>query len=128
MTPEQYLISLITGMEMGSDIPVQLSELKLLLSLMHAHAAKVCAEKEAANLELAKLASDWMDIATAKDTEIERHVQEVDASRNRIDALTQVVAELVEGLTAIVDSPASRPQSKTVAMLAIARAALKETK
>ena len=30
------------------------------------------AERDAANLELAKLASDWMDIATAKDAEIER--------------------------------------------------------
>lgn len=36
MTPIEYLNSLIAGMEMGSEIPVQLSELKLLLALMEA--------------------------------------------------------------------------------------------
>lgn len=34
MTAVEYLKSLIAGMEMGSEIPVQLSELKLLLALM----------------------------------------------------------------------------------------------
>jgi hypothetical protein len=34
MTPIDYLKSLIAGMEMGSEIPVQLCELKLLLALM----------------------------------------------------------------------------------------------
>jgi hypothetical protein len=34
MTPVEYLKSLIAGMEMNSSIPVQLSELKLLLTLM----------------------------------------------------------------------------------------------
>jgi len=34
MTPVEYLKSLIAGMEMGSEIPVQLSELKLLLAMM----------------------------------------------------------------------------------------------
>ena len=34
-----YLKSLIAGMEMGSEIPVQLSELKLLLTLLEEHAA-----------------------------------------------------------------------------------------
>ena len=101
---------------------------------MHAHAAKVCAEKDAEITKwIRRSDKTWhekhfTDQIAERDAEIDRHVQEVDASRNRIDALTQVVAELVEGLTAIVDSPASRPQSKTVAMLAIARAALKETK
>jgi len=34
MTAIDYLKSLIIGMEMGSEIPVQLSELKMLLALM----------------------------------------------------------------------------------------------
>lgn len=34
MTPIEYLKSLIAGMEMGSEIQIQLSELKLLLALM----------------------------------------------------------------------------------------------
>lgn len=34
MTPIEYLNSLIAGQEMGSEIPVQLSELKLLLALL----------------------------------------------------------------------------------------------
>ena len=34
MTATEYLQSLIAGIEMGSEIPVQLSELKLLLALM----------------------------------------------------------------------------------------------
>jgi hypothetical protein len=34
MASIEYLKSLIAGMEMGSEIPVQLSELKLLLALM----------------------------------------------------------------------------------------------
>ena len=36
MTPKQYLQSLIAGQEVGSEIPVQLSELKLLMTLMEA--------------------------------------------------------------------------------------------
>ena len=38
MTAIEYLKSLIGGMEMGSEIPVQLSELKLLLVLMEQEA------------------------------------------------------------------------------------------
>ena len=34
MTAIEYVQSLIAGMEMGSEIPVQLSELKLLLAMM----------------------------------------------------------------------------------------------
>jgi hypothetical protein len=34
MSQIDYLKSLIAGMEMGSEIPVQLSELKLLLTLL----------------------------------------------------------------------------------------------
>jgi hypothetical protein len=34
MTAAEYLQSLIAGVEMGSEIPVQLSELKLLLALL----------------------------------------------------------------------------------------------
>jgi hypothetical protein len=34
MNPKDYLKSLITGMEIGSSIPVKLSELKLLLMFM----------------------------------------------------------------------------------------------
>jgi hypothetical protein len=34
MTPIEYLQSLITGMEMKSEIPVQLSELKFLMLLL----------------------------------------------------------------------------------------------
>lgn len=37
MTAIEYLKSLILGMEMGSDIPVQLSELKLLLTMLEAN-------------------------------------------------------------------------------------------
>jgi hypothetical protein len=36
MTPIEYLQSLITGMEMNSEIPVQLSELKFLMALIKA--------------------------------------------------------------------------------------------
>lgn len=34
MTAQQYLLSLIAGVKMQSEIPVQLSELELLLKLM----------------------------------------------------------------------------------------------
>ena len=34
MSAIEYLTSLIEGMQMGSEIPVQLSELKFLLALM----------------------------------------------------------------------------------------------
>jgi hypothetical protein len=34
LTPKEYLQSLIAGMEMGSSIPVQLSELKFLMALL----------------------------------------------------------------------------------------------
>jgi hypothetical protein len=37
MTPKEYLQSLIEGMEMGSEIPVQLSELKFLMALIEAN-------------------------------------------------------------------------------------------
>ncbi len=37
MTPIEYLQSLITGMEMGSEITVQLSELKFLMVLIKAN-------------------------------------------------------------------------------------------
>lgn len=36
MTPKEYLQSLIAGQEYGSSIPVQLSELKLLMALIEA--------------------------------------------------------------------------------------------
>lgn len=37
MKPIDYLKSLIAGMEMGSEIPVQLSELKFLMALIEAN-------------------------------------------------------------------------------------------
>jgi hypothetical protein len=37
MTPSEYLQSLITGQEIGSSIPVQLSELKFLMALIEAN-------------------------------------------------------------------------------------------
>jgi hypothetical protein len=40
ITPKEYLQSLIEGMEMGSSIPVQLSELKCLQALMAANDKK----------------------------------------------------------------------------------------
>jgi len=38
MTAKEYLKSLIAGIEMGSEIAVQLSELKLLLKLLEQQA------------------------------------------------------------------------------------------
>ena len=37
MTPSEYLQSLIAGQEIGSSIPVQLSELKFLMALIEAN-------------------------------------------------------------------------------------------
>jgi hypothetical protein len=42
MTPIEYLESLIAGMKMGSEIPVQLSELQLLLKMMQEWDAEPC--------------------------------------------------------------------------------------